>query len=372
MIKLLVVDDSALMRRLLRQIFEAEGDFEIRLARDGAEALAQVHGFAPDVVTLDINMPVMNGLDCLSRIMVEAPCPVVMVSSLTRDGAETTLEALQLGAVDFVAKPDGTVSLSIDRIRPMLIAKVRAAAGTRLRRSFRLRERVRHRIGGAEPPSPRRLARPALAASGAISGAAPAPLPEAAGPVEGLVVLGASTGGPGAIETVLSGLPDNFPWPILIAQHMPAGFTGAFARRLDGIGGLRVAEVASPMPLRPGWVYVGRGDADIIVGRRGAIPVAVCAPPTAASPWHPSVDRLVTSAMMHIEPQRILGVLMTGMGRDGAEAMSSLRARGGRTIAEDETTAIVWGMPGELVRMGGAEAVVPLPDISAALRRMVR
>lgn len=374
MIKLLVVDDSALMRRLLRDIFAVEGDFDLRAARDGTEALELVHSFAPDVVTLDVNMPGMDGLDCLSRIMVEAPRPVVMVSAMTQAGAEATMEALRLGAVDFIAKPDRTVSLSIDRIRPALIEKVRAAAGARIRLSFRLRDRVRHRIGGTYDAGAFPQARPTLRP---VEAAAPIPaaqdeaLPNTGSPA-GLVLIGASTGGPNAVETVLSGLPGNFPWPVLVAQHMPAGFTGAFARRLDANCALRVMEVTSPTPIRRGWVYVGRGDADLILGMRTAGLVAMSAPPLPSTPWHPSVDRMVTSAMMHVEPSRLLGVLMTGMGRDGAEAMSSLRSRGGRTIAEDESTAIVWGMPGELVRLGGAEITAPLPDIPTTIQRLVR
>lgn len=375
MIKLLVVDDSALVRRLLREIFLAEGDFEVRTARDGIEALALVASFAPDVVTLDVNMPGMDGLDCLSRIMVEAPRPVVMVSSVTSQGAEAALEALQLGAVDVLAKPDGTLSLSIDRIRPVLVQKVRAAAGARLRQSFRLRERVRHRISGGQGQPAPAVARPRpLRRLAGLPGpaAAPDPAQPAPVPIDGVVLIGASTGGPGAVETVLSGLPGDFPWPIMVAQHMPASFTGPFARRLDQSCGVRVVEVTAPMPLRPGQVHVGRGDGDLILGSRGGGLLAVPAPPLPSSPWHPCVDRLVTSALMHLEPSRILGVLMTGMGRDGAEAMSTLRSRGGRTIAEDESTAVVWGMPGELVRMGGAEVVAPLPEIAGAILRWVR
>jgi two-component system chemotaxis response regulator CheB len=369
-----VVDDSALMRRLLRDIFLAEGDFEVHVASDAAEALRMLGSVAPDVITLDITMPGMDGLDCLSRIMVEAPRPVVMVSSMTREGAETTLEALRLGAVDFVAKPDGTVSLGIDRIRPILVEKVRAAAGARLRQSFRLRDRVRHRIGAAHGGTA--MARAAPAPWAARPGPAVAPVAReqpapAAEPPEGIVLIGASTGGPNAVETVLSALPGDFPWPVLVAQHMPAGFTGAFARRLDAKCALRVVEVAAPTPLRQGWAYVGRGDADLILGVRGASLVALCAPPSPSSPWHPSVDRMVTSALTHLDPSRLLGVLMTGMGRDGAEAMAGLRARGGRTIAEDEASAVVWGMPGELVRLSGAEVVEPLPEIAAAILRRV-
>ncbi len=150
MIRLLIADDSALMRKLLEGIFLEEGDFDIRLARDGTEAIQLVHAFDPQVVTLDVQMPGMDGLTCLSRIMIEAPRPVVMISSLTEEGAEATLEAIELGAVDFIAKPGGAVSLEIDRLRPLLVAKVRAAAGARIRRTLRLTERVRHRIRGAD------------------------------------------------------------------------------------------------------------------------------------------------------------------------------------------------------------------------------
>ena len=228
MIKLLIADDSALMRKLLEGIFLGEGDFDIRLARNGNEALELVRSFDPQVVTLDIQMPGMDGLTCLSRIMIEAPRPVVMISSLTAEGAEATLEAIELGAVDFVAKPSGTVSLEIDRLRPMLVEKVRAAASARIRRTLRLTERVRHQIRGAGLPSRARSCRasPSAGRKGRDAGK-----PGCAAP--GLVLIGTSTGGPAALDVVLPQLPADFPWPVLVAQHLPASFTGAFARRLD-------------------------------------------------------------------------------------------------------------------------------------------
>jgi two-component system chemotaxis response regulator CheB len=399
MIRLLVVDDSALMRRLLRDIFAAEPDFTLCMARDGAEALAQIAEFRPDVVTLDINMPGMNGLDCLSRIMVEAPCPVVMVSSLTQQGAETTLEALHLGAVDFVAKPDGTVSLGIERIQAELVAKVRLAAGIRLRGSFRLADRVRHVTGLARQPrrpaaarleaarlnvAKLQAARPEAAARLGVAARLGAPGPmaaklRAAKPVAassgadlpGLVLIGASTGGPRALETVLTGLPGDLAWPVLVAQHMPASFTGLFARRLDAICDLTVSEVDQPSKLCPGQVYIARGGADMILGHRPAGWFAVCAPPLSTHPWHPSVSRLVASALSYLPPERLLGVSLTGMGDDGAAEMAALHAAGGHTIAEDESSAMVWGMPGELVRRGGAGAVLALDRIAGAITALV-
>ncbi|SDB73099.1 chemotaxis-specific protein-glutamate methyltransferase CheB [Belnapia rosea] len=358
MIKLLVVDDSALVRKLLGQVFAGEADFEIRFARNGLEALDQLKIFGPDVITLDVHMPQMDGLACLDRIMLERPCPVVMVSSLTAAGAEATLEAFRLGAVDFVPKPEGAVSLRIGELAPELVAKVRSAAKAKLRPSLRLTERVRHQIGGAAP-----IHRVTERASSAD--AAPRP---ATG--DGLVLVGTSTGGPPALEALLTPLPMDFPWPILVAQHMPASFTGPLARRLDGLCALTVTEVTRPILLQPGCVYIGRGDADLIVSRRAAGLVAMAVPVQPGYPWHPSTDRLVRSAMGHLSSGQLIGVLMTGMGNDGAEAMALLHAEGGRTIAEAEETAVVWGMPGELVKVKGADWVLPLPRIADQLRRL--
>jgi two-component system chemotaxis response regulator CheB len=185
---------------------------------------------------------------------------------------------------------------------------------------------------------------------------------------DGLVLVGTSTGGPPALEALLLPLPATFPWPILVAQHMPASFTGSLARRLDGLCAMTVVEVLRPMILQPGHAYIGRGDADLIVSRRPAGLVAMAAPAQPSYPWHPSVDRLVRSAMQHLPPAQLIGVLMTGMGHDGAEAMALLHAQGGRTIAEAEDTAIVWGMPGELAKAGGADWILPLPRIAERLR----
>ncbi|WP_207477482.1 chemotaxis-specific protein-glutamate methyltransferase CheB [Arenibaculum pallidiluteum] len=368
MTRLLIADDSALMRKLLAEIFRAEGDFEIALARNGAEVLDLAATFRPDVVTLDVNMPVMDGLTCLSRLMIEAPCPVVMVSSLTRSAAEATLEALDLGAVDYVAKPEGTVSLSIDRIRPVLVEKVRQAAKVRLRKALRLKERVRHQIGSVENRSPRdavpvpTVQRPRTSAA----------RPQAnAGEPDGLVLIGASTGGPQALETILSGLPEDLPWPVLIAQHMPATFTGIFAQRLDRLCRLAVVEVDRPRPLEPACAYVARGDADMVVARRPSGLIVLPVPASPSFVWHPSVDRLAQSTLQHLGASRLLGVLLTGMGNDGAQSLARIAAEGGRTIAEAEETAVVWGMPGELTRRGGAGQVIPLQDIAAAIIREV-
>lgn len=358
MIKLLIVDDSPLMRRLLNGIFTAQDDFTVEVARDGAEALAKLHSFLPDVITLDIHMPGLDGLACLDRIMVERPCPVVMVSSLTAEGANETLEAITLGAVDFVEKPTGAVSIEIEHLAPELVEKVRVASKARLSRTHRLSERLRRQVV-RDPilpvPAPVRRLRSKVASPAR----------------DGIVLIGSSTGGPPALDAVLAPLPDSFPWPIVIAQHMPATFTRALAMRLDKICAITVVEVSSPVPLLPGHAYVGRGDADVIITRRPAGLVAMAAPSAPQYHWHPSVDRLVTSAMDFVEPDALIGVLLTGMGADGAEAMTRLHGAGGRTIAEAEDSAVVWGMPGALVKAGGAEFILSLDKIASRISKLV-
>ncbi|HXR51535.1 MAG TPA: chemotaxis-specific protein-glutamate methyltransferase CheB, partial [Steroidobacteraceae bacterium] len=345
MIRILVVDDSALVRKLFGRVLAEETDLEVRFARNGIEALAQLDEFRPDVITLDVQMPEMDGLECLDRIMVQRPCPVVMVSTITAEGAEATLNALQLGAVDFVEKPSGAVSLRMEEFAPTFKSKIRAAAAARVPASRRLRERVQFRAGTALAPRPRRTVE-----------IADVPVEAAQG--NGIVLVGTSTGGPPALEALLTPLPATFPWPILVAQHMPSAFTGPLARRLDGICALQVVEAAVPLPLEAGKVYIGRGDADIVLSRRAGVLTVLAAPEKTDYPWHPSTDRLVRSAMALVPATQLIGVLMTGMGNDGAVAMAELRAGGGATIAEAEETAVVWGMPGELARAGGATFVL--------------
>jgi two-component system, chemotaxis family, protein-glutamate methylesterase/glutaminase len=360
-IKLLIVDDSALMRRLLGNVFAGQSDFAVTFARNGVEALVRMHDFQPTVVTLDVEMPEMDGLACLHRIMIERPCPVIMVSALTEAGADATLEAISLGAVDFVAKPSGAISLEIDEFGPLLVEKVRAASTARLSATLHLTERVRLRLKSSRRET---RAPPPRAVGTAVRHAIGEPL-------ERVVLVGCSTGGPPALDALLAPLPEDFPWPILVAQHMPASFTGPLARRLDRQCALKVLEVTRPMTLTPGHVYIGRGDADIVVASRAGATVAAAAPTLAEHRWHPSVDRLVTTAMQHIGASRLIGVLMTGMGDDGAAAMTRLRAEGGSTIAEAEATAVVWGMPGELVKAGGADVVAPLGEIATQLLEWV-
>src|ERR1035438_654251 len=288
MIKLLIVDDSALMRRQLMVLFQAEGDFEIRQARNGDEAVRENREFQPDVVTLDINMPEMDGLTALSLIMAERPVAVVMVSSLTNEGALATFEALNLGAVDYVSKPGGTISLSIDRITEQLVAKVRSAARARLKGKGQTAAGVVRRMQEER--------RKTVQESSAPKGHAV--------PTDGVLVIGASTGGPRALEIVLSGLPERFPWPVLVAQHMPAAFTRAFAERLNQCCALEVLEAASALAIEPGKVYIGRGGADTLLANRAGRLTVMPSPENSEFLWHPSVELLGRSVMQHYDAKR--------------------------------------------------------------------
>jgi two-component system chemotaxis response regulator CheB len=237
-----------------------------------------------------------------------------------------------------------------------------------LRSTHRLKERVRAQAGvtpvALKPRRPRAPIAPPVAAK-------EKPAPAAFGLVPGAVLVGSSTGGPPALDALLASLPATFPWPVLIAQHMPATFTGPLSRRLDQLCALNVCEVTKPVPLSAGQVYVAAGDADMIIAKRPAGLVVQSVPMKREYRWHPSVNRLVESALEHLPPDRLTGVLMTGMGDDGARAMTTLRRLGGHTIAEAKESAVVWGMPGALVQLDGAEFTAPLATIGKRLVKLV-
>jgi two-component system chemotaxis response regulator CheB len=358
-IKLLIVDDSALMRRQLKNIFLAEGDFQIEVARHGEEAVELNNRFAPDVITLDINMPQMDGLTALSLLMAERPVPVVMVSSLTEKGALSTFEALNLGAVDYIPKPDGTISLSIAEVEAEIVAKVRVAAGAHLKKTRGLAARIRGDLSAAnatQPAAPPQ--QPALSVDRSASR-------------DGLVIIGVSTGGPRTLEEILPRLPADFPWPVLVAQHMPPSFTRPFAERMNALCALEVYELRRPMPLEPGQVCIGRGGADMVVMRRANRLMVSSRPESRDNLWHPSVELLGESVLQHCDPQRVIGVMLTGMGYDGAESFAALHRRGARTIAESKQSAVVFGMPAELINRGGATKVLSMERIAAQIMQWV-
>jgi two-component system chemotaxis response regulator CheB len=362
MIKLLIVDDSALMRRQLSALFDGEPDFQIRTARNGREAVEENRDFQPDVVTLDINMPEMDGLTALSMIMVQRPVAVVMVSSLTEKGALATLEALNLGAVDYVAKPGGTISLSIDSIRASLISKVRAASRARLKPLGAAASR------GSVRPRPSTMG--AASADRAAAPAAAAGVRRNLGSA-GVVVIGVSTGGPRTLESILPLLPAGFPWSILVAQHMPASFTLPFAQRLNGVCANPVVEANRPMTLEPGTIYIGKGGADIQVVLRGGKPTVITTPENAEFLWHPSVELLGRTALEQFDATHVIGVMLTGMGNDGSDAFANIKTRGGRTIAESEDSAVVFGMPAELIKKGGATVTLHADKIARQINTWI-
>lgn len=343
MIKLLIVDDSALMRRQLTTVFTEAGDFEIRLARNGKEAVEENIRFQPDVVTLDINMPEMDGLTALSLMMAERSVPVVMVSSLTEKGALATFEALALGAVDYVAKPSGTISLSIDEIKKELISKVRGAVRAHLKanRATSARRIIKKQPTKAEAPAVIRR-----------------------GVKNGIVIIGVSTGGPRTLEDVLPLFPADFPYPVLVAQHMPASFTLPFANRMNELCNLEVSEASRMTTIETGHIYIGKGGADMTVALRNGKPTIVPKPENNNYLWHPSVELLGRSVMEVYEASNIIAVMLTGMGYDGSDAFTEIKKRGGRTIAESEQSCVVFGMPAELINKGGASIVLPSDKIT--------
>jgi len=345
-LRVLVVDDSALMRKRIREILESSPGIEvIACARNGEEAVVLACEQHPDVITMDINMPVMDGITALQTIMIECPCPVVMLSSLTQEGALTTFECLELGAVDFVAKPSGTISLDIDEQAAEIIRKVKAAARARLPGS-RVRSgtlvSIRHRksqVVSAE--------------------AAPADL---------VVAIGVSTGGPKTLLEILPDIPGDLDAAILIVQHMPEAFTGPFAQRLNDASEITIKEAESGDVLLAGHGYVARGGKHMVFSPRrlqGGAVVRYTSHPSDV--LHvPSVDVMMHSAV-DVFGNRVIGVLLTGMGADGADGMVRIRERGGKTIAEDESTAVVFGMPAQAIARGGAELVLPCDCIADAI-----
>lgn len=345
MIKLLIVDDSALMRRQLTRLFESEGDFIVRVARNGREAIEENLSFQPDVISLDINMPEMDGLTALSLLMAQRPVPVVMVSSLTEKGALATFEALNLGAVDFVTKPGGTISLSLQEVEAEIVAKIRSAAKARLKKG---RGRT---VVAAPPPEPAPTTR-----------TFPSRLVR-----NGVVLIGVSTGGPRTLEDILPLLPAEFPWPVVVAQHMPPSFTRPFAERMNNLCELEVSELNRPTTLQAGQVYIAKGGADVVLSDCTGRLMANPRPENPQLLWHPSVELLGRSALEHCNPEHVIAVMLTGMGDDGAESFAELKRRGARTIAESEQSAVVFGMPAALIARDGASIVLPSDQIAKQL-----
>ena len=339
-IKVLCVDDSALIRSLMTEIINSQPDMVVvATASDPLIARDLVKQHNPDVMTLDVEMPRMDGLEFLEKLMRLRPMPVVMVSSLTERGSEAALRALELGAIDFVTKPRLGIRDGLLAYTDLIAGKIRIAAAARLLPAKRT----------APGSSPSVLAHAPLLRSPMLS-------------TEKLIIIGASTGGTEAIREVLQPLPPDSPG-ILIAQHMPAGFTHSFAQRLSSLCRIVVTEAIQGERILPGHAYIAPGGFHLSLNRSGANYVAQVDLEPPVNRHRPSVDVLFNSAAKHAGKNAI-GVILTGMGRDGAEGLLRMRQAGAHTVAQDEASCVVFGMPREAIALGGATEVVALQDIS--------
>jgi len=361
-IKVVVVDDSAFMRKALSTMLSKDPEIEVvAAARDGEEGLELIRRHQPDVVTLDIEMPRMDGLTALRHIMMEMPRPVLMVSSLTSEGAEATLKAMELGAVDFIPKQLSKVSLDIVKIEDDLRAKVKLIARRRMSHLSRSPLAARVRAAASAPAAHPTAASPAPAAERPARAARPG-----SSQVHDLVAIGVSTGGPPAVQKVLSVLPQDFPAGILIAQHMPAAFTGPFAKRLDGVCRITVKEAEDGERFQHGVAYVAPGGKHLRIEQKvSRIDVRVVEEPREAL-YKPSASVLFDSVAAGVG-RRGLGVVLTGMGSDGLEGMRQLKAKGGRALAQSDSTCVVYGMPKAIVDAGLADEIVDIDEMGEAI-----
>jgi len=343
-IDVLVVDDSAYMRKVVSNLLQSDEDiFVVDTARDGLDALEKVKKWKPDVVTLDVEMPRLDGLSALERIMRECPTPVVMLSSLTQEGSETTIRALTIGAVDFVPKPSGTISLDIHKVKEELITKVKVAARASV---VNLGTPV-----VAVPPKP--VVPSAVMPVGAIP--------------DKLVIIGSSTGGPNALQQVVPRLPGNLPAAVLIVQHMPPGFTNSLANRLNETSQLEVREAREGDVLQCGKAFVAPGGYHMVLISKTVIGLNQNPPVHSV---RPAVDVTFESAVNYYKSQ-IVGVILTGMGYDGSSGMALVKKMGGKTIVQNEETSVVYGMPRVVVEMGKADRILPVQKIADEIVTML-
>jgi two-component system, chemotaxis family, protein-glutamate methylesterase/glutaminase len=346
-IRVLIADDSAFMRTALRRMLESDPDIKVvAMAQDGYNAVELCKEHDPDVVTLDLEMPRLTGLQALERIMQSKPRPVIMVSSLTTAGAEATIEAFSLGAFDCIPKPMSHASLDIIRVRQDLVDKVKAGFAGRDRYSRIVQAPVVSRSAGFSI----------------------APKPSFLGSrVMPIVCLGCSTGGPAALQQILPALPGDLPAAVVIVQHMPVGFTGPFAKRLNTLCQVQVQEATADQTLEPGTVLIAPAGYHTTFARRTQSKYSICLSSSRNGMLHmPSVDVMMKSAAEVFENPAI-GVILTGMGADGAQGMLAMHARGSATIGQDERTSVVYGMPRACAEMGILDKIIPLSDIAGEI-----
>ena len=352
-IRVLVADDSALMRNLISRLLSKAPDIVVAAtARDGEDAVEKAIQLKPDVVTMDINMPKLDGITAMQMILAQRICPVIMFSSLTQQGAIETFECMELGAFDFVGKPEGTVSAKLDLIADDLIAKIRAAAVSRVVK----RPRV------VAPP-------PARPAAQAISRPVVRPSVLPADEIRAIAV-GISTGGPTTISTFLPALPADIPAAVFLVQHMPAAFIPTYVTRLQKECSIQVVEAETGAPVRAGTCYVASNNLHLCLHRKVSGDVVLRRPSQPKTLFVPGAGVMMDSVLA-VYGARTIGVLMTGIGDDGADAMVRIRQAGGITIAESEESCVVFGMPYQAIARGGAEIVLPSWEIAPRLVRIL-
>ncbi len=347
-ISVLIADDSAFMRAALSRMVESDpGLYVCATAQRGLEALEQIAALRPDVVTLDVEMPGLNGLETLKRIMKECPVPVIMVSSLTQQGAETTLDALNFGAFDYLSKQNSILSVDTTKVRDDLIAKIYAAAESRKRRPM-------GRVPASELPSPVFVHKRTHFA------------------VPGVIVLGTSTGGPKALQEILPTLPSDLPVAILIVQHMPRGFTKPLAIRLNGLCRIKIREAEQDDLVEPGCVYIAPAGQHMTVYRGALSKVAIRLSTFPEKTTHtPSVDVTMLS-VAEVFQNLAMGIIMTGMGSDGAQGMQAIYRAGGLTVGQDEASCAVYGMPRACAELGILHRVATLEHIPDQILQAIR
>lgn len=338
-IRVLVVDDSLVMRRLLTDLLEKEaGITVIGTAKNGIEAVSKAAELQPSVITMDIEMPMMDGLTALQHIMAENPMPVVMLSAMNKRQADIVIKALEMGAIDFIPKTSGTISLDIEKAGESIVARIREAAEIEVKC---IKPKVPEKIVESDFKMP---------------------------PIRDRVVaIGASTGGPKALLEVISSLPRDLPAVVLIVQHMPEGFTQSLAERLNWQSSLEVKEAQDRDRVRPGLVFIAPGNRHMVIdGKHIRLTDGA-----RVNHVRPSVDVLMESVAVHYGPNA-LGVLMTGMGQDGAAGIKAIKRRGGRTIAQDESSCAVFGMPKAAIELRSVDKVEPLDKIAQKIISMLR
>lgn len=356
--RLLIVDDSALVRQVLTQIFDDTSDIEVvGAASDPYDARDKIKRLNPDVLTLDVEMPRMDGVTFLGNLMRLRPMPVVMVSTLTEQGAEVTLRALEYGAIDFVAKPKLDVAEGLKEYARDIVDKVRIAARSRVRAVDRRQQTAKTGTG----PSAK------LSADAVLS---PDKGRRHFRTTDRIIGIGSSTGGTEAIKDVLSTLPMDIQAGIVVSQHIPAAFSSPFAARVDTVTELSVCEARDGQQILPGHVYIAPGDRHLLVERDGARYVCRLNDGPPVNRHKPSVDVMLRSLAQNAGPNAI-GVMLTGMGDDGAAGMGELKGVGAPVLVQDEKTSVVWGMPGEVVKRGFADEVLALGKIGGRIRSLV-